>query len=89
MGIESSVQPLEATQGGLKLSVQSPDSALLIGRKGRNLTALQYLINRIFNRQDEWQQTERIVVDVEGYLDRRRDTLEDMALRLAERAKAS
>ena len=89
MGIESSVQPLEAAQGGLKLSVQSPDSALLIGRKGRNLTAMQYLINRIFNRQDEWQQTERIVVDVEGYLDRRRDTLEDMALRLAERAKAS
>ena len=41
MGIESSVQPLEAAQGGLKLSVQSPDSALLIGRKGRNLTAMQ------------------------------------------------
>ncbi len=89
MGIESNVQPLEAAQGGLKLSVQSADSALLIGRKGRNLTALQYLINRIFNRQDEWKQSERIVVDVEGYLDRRRDTLEDMAQRLAERAKSS
>ncbi len=89
MGIESKVQPVESVQGGLTLSVESPDSALLIGRKGRNLTAMQYLINRIFNRQDEWQQTERIIVDVEGYLDRRRDTLEDMALRMAERAKAS
>lgn len=89
MGIESTVQPVESEQGGLKLAVESADSALLIGRKGRNLTALQYLINRILNRQDDWQQTQRIVVDVEGYLDRRRDTLEDMAARLAERAKSS
>ncbi|MFO7974715.1 MAG: Jag N-terminal domain-containing protein, partial [Candidatus Hydrogenedentota bacterium] len=89
MGIESTVQPVEAEQGGLKLAVESPDSALLIGRKGRNLTAMQYVINRILNRQDEWQQNERIVVDVEGYLDRRRDTLEDMATRFAERAKAT
>ena len=89
MGMESTVQPVESEQGGLKLAVESPDSALLIGRKGRNLTSMQYLINRIFNRQDEWQQTERIIVDVEGYLDRRRDTLEEMAVRLAERAKAT
>jgi len=89
MGIESTVQAVESEQGGLKLAVESPDSALLIGRKGRNLTAMQYLINRIFNRQDKWRQTERIVVDVEGYLDRRRDTLEDMAARLAQRAKTS
>lgn len=89
MGIESTVQPVESEQGGLKLAVESPDSALLIGRKGRNLTALQYLINRILNRQEDWQQTQRIVVDVEGYLDRRRDMLEDMAVRLAERAKSS
>lgn len=89
MGIESTVQPVESEQGGLKLAVESPDSALLIGRKGRNLTAMQYLINRVLNRQEDWQQTQRIVVDVEGYLDRRRDTLEEMAARLAERAKSS
>ena len=89
MGIESTVQPVETDQGGLKLAVQSPDSALLIGRKGRNLAAMQYLLNRIFGRQDEERQAERIIVDVEGYLDRRRDTLEDMALRLADRAKAT
>ena len=45
----------------------SPDSAILIGRKGRSLEAMQYLINCMMPHDDEGEVQERITVDIEGY----------------------
>lgn len=87
MGIENTVESSVDEEGNIVLSVDSDTSAILIGRKGRNLSAMQYLINRIMNRETEDDFDERIIVDVEGYLERRRESLEEMALDLAERAK--
>jgi len=72
-----------------RLTVKSEDGAILIGRKGRTLSALQYLINRIISRTDTAENTERLVVDVEGYVDRRRESLEELARNFAEKVKAS
>jgi hypothetical protein len=68
------------------MNVESPDSAILIGRKGRNLQAIQYLLNRMM-RPEDGETVERFIVDIESYLDRRRESLEEMARHLAERAK--
>ncbi len=87
MGIEANVTCTTGEEGSTLLSVDSPDSALLIGRKGRNLNALQYLINRMFLADSATGASARLVVDIEGYQDRRRQTLEDMAQHLAQRAK--
>lgn len=87
MGIESKAIFDRPENGGARVSVESEDGAILIGRKGRNLSAMQYLINRMISRADQAENTERLVVDVEGYVDRRRETLEDIALSLAKRAK--
>ena len=77
-----------AKEGGTCLAVESPDSALLIGRKGRNLNALQYLINRMVPAERGSGETaERLLVDIEGYYERRRQSLEEMANHLAQRAK--
>lgn len=90
MGIEATVTTGRGEAGDLRLVIESPDSALLIGRKGRNLTALQYLINRMaFSPAESGESQERLVVDIEGYQDRRRASLEDMARGLAARAKES
>ncbi len=87
MGIEASVSS-EVNEEGVRLNVESPDSAILIGRKGRNLNAMQYLINRMVQHPDnEEASVGRLIVDVEDYLQRRKDSLEDLALRLAARAK--
>ncbi len=87
MGIEVTVSHKLTPEGGIALAVDSPDSAILIGRKGRNLAALQYLINRMMPNLENAEDQERILVDIEGYLDRRRSSLEEMALSMGQRVK--
>jgi len=86
MGIDATVTSQATDDGGICLKVDSPDSAILIGRKGRNLTSMQYLMNRMIHTGDG-EESERIVIDIEGYLDRRQEALEEMATRQAQRAK--
>ncbi|HIJ73577.1 MAG TPA: protein jag, partial [Candidatus Hydrogenedentes bacterium] len=88
MGIEATVDCTLTDEGAAYLKVESSDSAILIGRKGRNLNAMQYLVNRMCQTGDEGA-ARRVIVDVEGYVDRRRNALEEMARRLARRAKES
>lgn len=89
MGIEAEVTFLHTEDGAAKLDVRSQDSAMLIGRKGRTLGAMQYLVNRMVAQGDTAENTERLMVDVEGYVDRRRETLEDLARHFAGRVKES
>jgi spoIIIJ-associated protein len=89
MGIEAEVTFVHTEDGTAKLDVRSQDSAMLIGRKGRTLGAIQYLVNRMVAQGDTAENTERLMVDVEGYVDRRRETLEDLARHFAGRVKES
>jgi spoIIIJ-associated protein len=87
MGMNADVTTEFLEDGTIRLNIDSPDSAILIGRKGKTLAALQYLINRMVNTGEDPEKVERIAVDIEGYVERRRDTLEEIAMRGAERAK--
>lgn len=87
MGIEATISSSAMGDGGARINVESPDSAILIGRKGRTLQSLQYILNRMMRPIDAPETTERIIVDVESYLDRRKESLEEMARQLAQRAK--
>jgi len=69
----------------LELRSQAP--GLLIGRKGKTLDALQYLLNRILNR--DGIKRSRVLLDAEGYRSRRREEIVSFALRSAEKAKAT
>lgn len=89
MGLSGVVEFVRVDDGSARLNVTSDDGALLIGRKGRNLSAMQYLVNRIISRNDTAENTERLMVDVEGYVDRRRASLEDMARNFADRARST
>jgi spoIIIJ-associated protein len=68
------------------LEVHAESSALLIGRKGQTLEALQYLVSRIAGERPG-SEGPHVVIDIENYRERRRKSLEDMALRLGEKAK--
>ncbi|WP_042147658.1 RNA-binding cell elongation regulator Jag/EloR [Paucisalibacillus sp. EB02] len=59
--------------------------ALLIGKRGQTLNALQYLTHLVVNKEGNQYYT--VTLDAEGYRGRRKDTLEGLALRMAEKAK--
>lgn len=68
----------------LLLDVHGDDLGMLIGRKGETLAALQYIVRLIVNKQLNTMLN--IVVDVEGYKQRREQQLIRLANRLAEQA---
>ena len=59
------------------------DLGLLIGKHGQTIDALQYVANAALYRSG---QAKPVTIDAAGYRDRRRATLESLALRAAERA---
>ncbi len=71
----------------LVLDVTGKDLGILIGRRNETLQALQYMVRLMISKQTgSWQS---VVVDVESYRARRRQSLKQMANRMAERAIAN
>jgi spoIIIJ-associated protein len=66
-------------------SAAGPDLGMLIGRHGQTIDSVQYLANAIMWRRHPEDRKE-VVVDAAGYRERRRATLESLAVRSAERA---
>ena len=62
------------------------DVALLIGRHGQTIDAVQYLLNAISHRAYGDDRKE-VTVDAAGYRERRRATLESLAVRTAEQVR--
>jgi spoIIIJ-associated protein len=64
------------------------DVAILIGRHGQTIDAVQYLLNAISHRAHGDERKE-VIVDAAGYRERRRATLEALAVRTAQQVRAS
>jgi spoIIIJ-associated protein len=90
MGVRASVQSMlgyelaeEGQEPPTVLNITGDDLGILIGRRGETLRALQYLIRlMVSHRLKRWSD---LVVDVEHYRVRRRQALENLATRVAER----
>jgi spoIIIJ-associated protein len=72
-------------EADIYLEIQSDREGILIGKHGRTLESLQFLINRMVNKQ--LKEPMRVVLDINDYRKRRADILEKMALRLGEKVK--
>ncbi len=68
----------------LILDVRGNDLSMLIGRKGETLSALQYLTRLITSK--ELGEGVNVMVDIEGYRQRREEQLRRVARRMAEQA---
>jgi spoIIIJ-associated protein len=66
------------------LDAHGTESALVIGKKGATLDALQYLVSRSIFKNTSGAIP--LLVDAEGYRGRREDSLIEMARKLAEKA---
>ena len=69
----------------IMFNVSGGNSAILIGKRGQTLEAIQYIVDKIVNRQHEVRF--RVQIDVENYMKNRRANLRDLAERLAEKSK--
>ena len=82
----SSIRSSEVEEDGtVELEINGDDSGLLIGRRGETLQALQYVTNLLVGRRAEG----RVVLDVEGYRERRYAALRTLAARVAERVAST
>jgi spoIIIJ-associated protein len=66
----------------LRINIQSPDAAYLIGRSGENLRALQQICRAIINRK--LQEPLSFIIDVNDYQRNHLDMLKEMALKIAQ-----
>jgi len=72
---------------GPVFEIEGDDSGLLIGRRGETLRALQFLVKFIVSRQLD--DRVNLMIDVEGYQERRYNSLANLAQRVAERVANS
>jgi spoIIIJ-associated protein len=94
MGIVASVTPQaqppveggEGIPGVITLDVKGDDLGILIGRRGQTLASLQHIVRLIVAHQAKARVP--MVIDVEGYKQRRYGALQALALRMAEQVKA-
>jgi len=70
--------------GEIRIEIEGRDSGRIIGKKGQVLSAIQHIVNRVVNRPG--LDRRHVVVDAEGYRQRREDTLATMAQRLGKKA---
>lgn len=83
MDVEAEVKA-ETDEEGCIITISGENLGLLIGRHGDVLDSLQYLATLAANK--ELKDYYRVSVDVEGYRAKRRETLAQLAKRMAEKA---
>ena len=72
---------------GPVFEIEGEDSGLLIGRRGETLRSLQFLVKFIVSRR--LAARANLMVDVEGYQEKRYQTLVNLAQRVAQRVVSS
>jgi spoIIIJ-associated protein len=87
LGVDGRVDVHE-DDAAITLTCSGADVALLIGRHGQTIDAVQYLMNAISHRTHGDERKE-VIVDAAGYRDRRRVTLESLAVRTAQQVTTS
>ncbi len=85
---EAMIQEAEKIPAPIVFDIEGEDLGILIGRRGQTLACLQY-ITRLIVAQEMKAPTPTIVIDVGGYKQRRYQTLQALAQRLAEQVATS
>jgi spoIIIJ-associated protein len=78
---------VEEDSDRISFNVAGGNAAVLIGKRGQTLEAIQSLVKKVVNKHNNNDTRIRVQVDIEGYLETRRVNLERLAARLAEKSK--
>lgn len=86
MGVSADVylrEPYDGDGEGPVFEIEGEDSGLLIGTRGETLRALQFIVSFLVSRR--LGERTNLMVDVEGYQQRRYDSVANLARRVAQR----
>ena len=83
VGINASVAQTDTSP--ITINIRGDDLGILIGRRGQTLACLQYIVRLVVSHRVGTSLP--IVIDVEGYKERRNQALQDLAYRIAEKVK--
>ncbi len=84
MQIDSPVS-MKETEEAIVLNIKGDGSGLLIGKRGQNLDAIQYIVNKAVHHSVNGHKM--IIIDTEAYRERREESLVSMAMKLGEKVK--
>ncbi len=84
MGMNVECEITEDNEEEIDVSVSGEDTALLIGKQGTTLEALQYLVSIAVNRNHP---SRRVIIDAGGYKKKHNDSLIAAAKKYADRVK--
>lgn len=88
MGMDCTVDLMENEPedppSDVRIEISGTDAGLVVGKKGETLAALQFICNRIINRPSLPRR--HVLVDADGYRQRRENALATMAKQLGKQA---
>ncbi|MBF9015242.1 MULTISPECIES: RNA-binding cell elongation regulator Jag/EloR [unclassified Oceanispirochaeta] len=84
MGYPGEVSITFREKGKIGMDIQSDHSAILIGKKGKNLDALQMLVNVFASKIGGSSYSGKVIIDTENYRQRREENLVRLATKTAE-----
>ena len=79
------VMPGSEAESSLVFNIKGDDLGMLIGRRGQILTSIQYLIRLMVSQRTKVYTP--VVIDVNGYRQRRFEALRSMAMHMAEQVR--
>jgi len=85
MGVEAEITGEMEEADVLKLDIQGQGLGVIIGKRGNTLDSLQYLTALIANKKT--QEHIKIKLDAENYREKRKQTLEKLAINLAKKVR--
>ena len=85
MDMEVEIASSVDEDGALYVDMKGEHMGILIGKRGQTLDALQYLANRVANKQQS--DYVRVKLDTENYRARREETLKHLAKNIAHKVK--
>jgi len=83
MGIDSVIHSIGEKDGNIYVEMESADSRILIGKQGRTLDALQFIVNLLIEQKD--RDGRRVMLDVANYRDKRQKRLSRLAKMVADK----
>ena len=83
MGIDAKIRDSHESESKVYIELESENSGLIIGKKGKTLEAVQFIINMIVSQKT--RSDKKIIIDIESYRSKRENSLKKLSQEIAEK----